>query len=371
MAKLIDTEAPPGARADSPAAGSQDPAAAAAHQPGAHQNSTFVELERPDVWIRVRKLALRQLDRVVALEPKVLRDESPRPVHDLRVASRRLQALLDFLYAAPRPGEVRKLRRRLRKARQVLGELRNLDVLAGRIERALARKRTAHREAWQTGRDYVLKSRRKTAERAYRKLTRLNLGDLYVRLRQEVAGQPPTADPPPTEPPRVIAFPDDRGAVEPASAASKELAARFAEGLAGLWQDFEARAAESRRERGALHALRISAKRLRYFIEVAAALDVAGSAEALSWLRVLQARLGDWHDYEVLGGTLLEMVARRDFLKEQLPLAIEVEKLVLSLRRAKTRACERFLRGTFKSPEYRRTAEWVAQRTDSRTLTAG
>src|SRR5579871_6940027 len=50
--------------------------------------------DRP-AWIRVRKLALRQLNRLVSLEHQVLRGESPKAVHDLRVASRRLQSLLD------------------------------------------------------------------------------------------------------------------------------------------------------------------------------------------------------------------------------------------------------------------------------------
>ena len=371
VSKPNDSETPHPAAGESPAEESPNRATAAA-QPGAPlRKSSCAELERSDVWIRVRKLALRQLDRVVALEPKVLRDESPKPAHDLRVASRRLQALLDFLYPAPRPGEIRKLRRRLKKARRGLGELRNLDVLEGRIEKALARKRTAHRESWQAGQDYVLKVRRKAAARAHRKLTRLNLAELYVRLRRELAEPGGTGARRAAGPPRVIAFPDDRSEAETPPAGTNELAGRFAVRLAALWKEFESRAAGARRDRSALHALRISAKRLRYHIEVAAELDVPGSAESLAWLRSLQTKLGDWHDYEILGAALLGMVARDGFLMNQLPLAIETEKLVLGLRRSKTRTIDRFLRASFRSAEYRRTAEWVAQRADSRALTAG
>ena len=371
MTKMSESGTPSGAGADSTGVEPPPPAGTPSHQAAAQRKAAFAELDRSDVWIRVRRLALRQFDRVVALEPKVLRDESPKPAHDLRVASRRLQALLDFLYAAPRPAEIRKLRRRLRKARQALGDLRNLDVLMARMERALARKRTAHREAWQAGRDYVLELRGKTAARCHRRLTRVNLAGLYVRLRHDLAEPPLRAAPRPEEPPRVIAFPDVHPPSEPRPAEAKELAGRFAVRLAELWKDFVARAVEARSDSGALHAFRISAKRLRYHIEVAADLDVAGSAEALAWLRALQTKLGDWHDYEVLGGTLLEMVAQGDFLERQLPLAIEAEKLVLELRRSKTRAVESFLRVAFKSGEYRRTAEWVAQRADSRVRTAG
>jgi CHAD domain-containing protein len=370
MSKTSDSEVTVGAAVDSPGGAAPNSPEAPSHHGAIQRNPVLAELDRPDVWVRVRKLALRQLDRVVALEPKVLRDESPKPAHDLRVASRRLQALLDFLFAAPRPGEIRKLRRRLKKARRVLGDLRNLDVIGGRIERALGRKRTSHREAWQAGRDYVLKLRRKAAARSHRKLTRLNLPELYVRLRSELDEPPSAAAGRTGEPARVIAFPDDRAA-EQAPAEHNELAVRFAFRLAELWKDFEARAADARRDRSGLHVFRISAKRLRYHIEVAAELDVMGSTEALTWLRSLQAKLGDWHDCEVLGGMLLEMVAHREFLVTQLQLAIEAEKLVLGIRRSKAQAIQRFLRGVLRSGEYRRTAEWVAQRADSRVRTAG
>ncbi len=330
--------------------------------------STFDELNAPEVSRRVVKLALKQLDRMVALEPKVLRDESIEPAHNLRVASRRLQGLVDFLYPAPAPGAIRKLRRRLKKARAALGELRNQDVMAWRIERALARKRSAHREAWQAAQDYVTRLRPKTAQRGHRKLTRLNLSELYVRLRKDLTDRSAVE---PADVARVITFPDERAAANPPSSLEPvpepnsngaSSAGRFSERLDELWQDFAAKAAASHEENvSGLHALRIAAKRLRYLVEVAAELEVTGSREALACLRNLQGRLGDWHDYQVLGSTMLAMVARREFLEEHLPLAIKVEELVLTLRSSKTRSCQRYLHQTFRSPEYRRMAGWVGQ----------
>jgi CHAD domain-containing protein len=330
--------------------------------------STLRQLERPDMWNQVQKLALQQLDRLVALEPKVLRDESPKPVHDLRVVSRRLQSLLDFLYASPRPAPVDKLRRRLQRARRVLGDLRNQDVMAARVGRMLARKRATHREAWEAVHSYILKLRPKTAARAHRKLARLNLADVYLRLREELAGE--AKSPAAVSP--VITFPDELVAngpsLTPAEGGSQakpqvEMTPdkRFAERLNELWHDFEGRSADSWRDPSALHALRIAAKRLRYTIEVAADLEVSGSAEVLDRLRELQGKLGDWHDSEVLGQTMINMVARRKFLQEQLVLAIEIEKLVLRLRNSKARSCKSYLRGTLRSLQYRRTADWIAQ----------
>ncbi len=352
-------------RTSAPSGTASPPAAAdAIHQA---PRSAFEELSAPEVSKRVLKLALKQLDRLVALEPKVLRDESIEPAHNLRVASRRLQGLIDFLYPAPAPNGVRKLRRRLKKAREVLGELRNQDVMAWRIERVLARRRTAHRPAWEAAGNYLRELRPKIAGRAHRKLTRLNLSELYVRLRRELTDSSPAET---TVVSRVIAFPDERAPADPITALESEAsvappqgtdsAGRFSERLDELWQDFAAKAA-SHEEVSGLHALRIAAKRLRYLVEVAAELEVTGSREALLFLRNLQGKLGDWHDYQVLGSTMLAMVAHRDFLEEQLSLAIEVEQLVLTLRSSRTRSCQRYLRQTFRSLEYRRMADWIGQ----------
>ena len=355
---------------DAGAIADTSPAASASRlkedRPGA-QISAVRQLERADVWTRVQKLALQQLDRLVTLEPKVLRDESPKPVHDLRVASRRVQSLTDFLYAPPRPQEVQKLRRRLQRARRALGDLRNQDVMASRVGRILARKRATYREAWEAVHGYILKLRSKTAARAHRKLTRLNLAEVYLRLRAELADEAKSA-----AGSRVITFPEQVTTEAPSVAPVEARpgtepqveitpARRFADRLGELWQDLEGRAADSARDPGALHALRIAAKRLRYTVEVAADLEIAGSVEVLEWLRGLQGKLGDWHDAEVLGQTMIDMVARRAFLEQHLTLAIDIQKLVLSLRSSKTRSCTAYLRAAFKSSSYRRTADWIAQ----------
>jgi CHAD domain-containing protein len=349
--------------------------------PTAERNSDFEaanrELAQGEVWERVRKLALRQLNRLVSLEPKVLRDEFPEAVHDLRVASRRLQSLLDFLYPVPRPPHLRKLRRRLKQARKVLGELRNQDVLVARIARVLARKRAARREAWEAGHEYVVKLRSKTVERAHRELSSLNLAQVYVRLRQELTAfeEPEASKAEPSS--HSVALP---GPVPTGDAPSEQLiafgretdaAVRFAKRLGELWKDFDALAAKSRRDPGVLHTLRIATKRLRYLLEVAAALNVAGSSEALHWLHDLQGKLGDWHDLEVLDATLIDMLARPKFLRANLPLAITVERLILGLRASKTRHCHSYLRRALQSGPYRQTVAWVNQSAIRQPLPAG
>jgi len=60
-------------------------------------------------------------------------------------------------------------------------------------------------------------------------------------------------------------------------------------------------------ETAVLHEFRISAKRLRYAIEI---LDPAGGTEWLKRLRAIQQDLGDWHDAIVAEEFLARLPAR-------------------------------------------------------------
>ena len=91
---------------------------------------------------KVRELALKQLNRLISYEAKVLKGDDADAIHDMRVASRRLQQVLDLLYTKPRAQEYRRLRRQIRRCRQVLGDVRNFDVLLEIVGRLLARKRS-------------------------------------------------------------------------------------------------------------------------------------------------------------------------------------------------------------------------------------
>src|SRR2546428_579492 len=106
--------------AEVPAADTPDAASLAPFAGGdpAHEVSA-------QAWKKARELALRQLDLLVSLEPRALSGDDPDAVHDLRVASRRLQQVLDLLHPAPQHGEVRRLRRKVRRCRRALGEVRN------------------------------------------------------------------------------------------------------------------------------------------------------------------------------------------------------------------------------------------------------
>jgi len=66
----------------------------------------------------------------------VLRGDDPDAIHDMRVASRRLQQILDLLYPKPRPQKIRKLWRTIRRDRTIFSSVRNCDVLLERGDRS-------------------------------------------------------------------------------------------------------------------------------------------------------------------------------------------------------------------------------------------
>jgi CHAD domain-containing protein len=267
----------------------------------------------------------------------------------MRVASRRLQQELDVLYPKPRPQELRRLRRQIRRCRQVLGDVRNCDVLLEIVGRSLGRKRSARREAWTAVQHFLLLRRSESFLRAMRKVGKINLAVFYVNLKEFLHHDKAHDQ---------SAEHHHHGPGAPHAAFARDLINE----LESTWSRFEDQVAESHRHSRpeVLHGARIATKRLRYLLEVFREFGVAGSAEALVWLRQLQNHLGDWHDLEVLEQMMIEMVARPDFLREHLSLAMQVEKLILRNRENKVGLEEKYSRMSRESVEMRRLKEWVA-----------
>lgn len=312
------------------------------------------EGSEPGEWDAVRRLALRQLDRFMSFEPKVLRGDDPDAIHDMRVASRRLQQILDLLYPQPRPHEVRGLRRRLRRARRCLSEVRNCDVLLVRVNRRLASKRTARREVWTAVAHYLRQRRQASFTRALRKLSKLNLAVFYVYLKDHLTL--------PGERPDAVhrgGGARSRGFPELARGQFYE---RVSASLDRVWRAFDAQLRLAHQDpRGpVIHGARIATKRLRYLIEVIGEFGVAGSRQNLAWLRSLQTLLGDWHDLEVLEEMMIGMVARPEFLRDHLALAVSVERQIARLRSSKRGYQEKFFGMTLESPDLQQLGEWAA-----------
>lgn len=298
---------------------------------------------------KAREMALRQLNRFISYEAKVLKGDNADAVHDMRVASRRLQQVLDLLYPKPRPPEFRRLRRQIRKCRQALGDVRNCDVLLEHVGKSLGRKRSARREAWTAVQHFLLIRRSESFLRAVRKLGKFNLAVFYVNMK-EFLHRDKAQD-------HTVEHPHHgAGAIE------APLANDLTAALQSTWSRFQAQVAESHRHPRpeAIHGARIATKRLRYLLEVFHEFGVAGSADALVWLRQLQNHLGDWHDLEVLEQMMIEMVAQPDFLREHLPLAMEVERLILRNRLKKVGFEARYSHMSRESADMHRLNEWIA-----------
>ena len=308
-------------------------------------------------WARVSGLAIKHLDRCVSLEPKVLQGDDPDAIHDLRVATRRLQQVIDLIYPSPRSGEIRKLYRGLKRCRSSLSEVRNYDVLLERVDAALARKRTARREAWEAVGEYLRGLRSARLEKSLRKLAKANLSAIYVRLKEFLPSNGISND---------VAGSSGRNGAE-RHLAAEQFYERISDALKTVWTELEQEIAQSRHERDAsvLHRTRIAAKRARYLIEVIDAFDVPGSREALIWLRSLQTQLGDWHDLVVFEESVIGMLADRDFLRDHLGMAIQIERLIMRSRTLKSKLEKKYFEMTRDRTGFLKTKEWVRRLVDS------
>jgi CHAD domain-containing protein len=302
-------------------------------------------------WSKVRKLALRHLNRFVSLEPKVLKGDDPDAIHDMRVASRRLQQVLDLIFSKPPPREARRLRRKIRRCRRVLGDVRNCDVLLQQVEGRLARNRCSDREAWTAVKQHLQERRSESFARAIRKLSKVNLAVFYMRTKEILDRLRPTPDRDHVSHPLV----------QPEGLAFEPFPARLAKVLVGVWSEFEKQVAASHREATApsIHAARICAKRLRYLLEVVNQFGIPGSSGALAWLRKIQQHLGDWHDMEVLEEMIIEMIAKPEFLRDRLPLALATGKLILRNRTTKRGFREKYFQMTLDSTNYQGIKNWA------------
>jgi CHAD domain-containing protein len=311
----------------------------------------------PREWERISSLAIKHLQRCISLEPKALQGNDPGAIHDLRVATRRLQQVIDLIYPSPRAGEVRKLYRGLRRCRRSLSEVRNYDVLLKRVQEILARKRTARREAWEVIGEYLKELRAARLEKSLRKLAKANLSDIYIRLKEHLPAKGGS---------------EYKDGITNSNGGRQDLTLgqfyqRISDALSSAWAEFEKEVAQSRHDHSpaVLHRTRIAAKRVRYLIEVIQAFDVPGSKEALIWLRSLQGQLGDWHDLVVFEDAVIAMIGDRDFLREHLEMAIQIERLILRNRALKAKLEMKYFEMVREKTAFTRTQEWVRRMVDS------
>src|SRR5262245_40121681 len=102
---------------------------------------------------------------------RLMETDDPEIIHDTRVACRRLEERLAVFFPKPRTGKIRKLRRKLRRIRRVLGGWRNCDVLLKLLSRERAADETsATQDAWKLIHNYVAERRSREIRRSRKKI---------------------------------------------------------------------------------------------------------------------------------------------------------------------------------------------------------
>ncbi|NIL96434.1 MAG: CHAD domain-containing protein [Planctomycetales bacterium] len=230
---------------------------------------------RPEMLVkRVSRRALRERFREV-LHHLPLAAKKPcedvEHVHRLRVACRRAVAALDIFEPALPPKRARRMRKELRRLRRAVGQARDLDVLAQRLERLLA---AGENGAISKVLQRVVKLRKKAqpaARQAYRRARRRQLGREMRRLAKRSR--------------------------HPAGL-SGSFGSYAREGLRRNTRDFFAAAGADLTDIENLHQLRIAGKRLRYAMEIyAGAFSSALRYELYPVFAEVQERLGTINDY--------------------------------------------------------------------------
>lgn len=270
-----------------------------AHEITGHQgmeNSTPLSVPETEL-ASLFPAAVRQIATIERLHPKILGKESSKPIHNFRIATRRLSEITQCILPGD-SAETDQITRSLRRARRVLSATRNCDVLIEISARKLGGLHSPRQAAWREFHKY-LKNRRKIChEKAVGKIRGLHLKRLCTQLRAKLQ----TED---------VHLPDDnRWSIQ------STLSRRINKELWRLWTRLK-RTGQRAIATGSVpdtHAFRIAVKRFRYRLELLGASRHSNVHELLVQLKGLQDSLGRWHDQEVLQESLQEMLVRSNLL---------------------------------------------------------
>ncbi len=237
-----------------------------------------------DLAIQLHRALEVRLARLQELLSPAQWAEDTEQLHQVRVAARRLGAVLDLVDPEVYPGH-KSQRRALKGLVDILGLPRELDVHADRL-------RVHHLDAGDTTQAAVLehlleqvdRGRAKARRTMTKELHRLRLPDL-ARLRS------------------VPSLPDPFQATSLQEAAWGCLEPRVAAALGDL------AALSAQEDAAALHKTRVRIKKLRYAVEALETAFALPPEPVLKKLRELQTLLGDHHDLAALEALLWDAEA--------------------------------------------------------------
>ncbi len=283
----------------------------------------------------LRDIVTDQVAALCAYHQTTCESDAPEGIHKMRVTTRRLQASLDLLQSGDSVKAIRKLKRRLRKWRRKLSQVRNYDVFLELIEKEAAHLRPLQKERFELLRGVLRERRAAIATEVTVYLETLKVRVIANRLGLPAdAGQAGAGESAPTSGDESVA---DRLFAEPL------IAARAAERIEQRLAEFLELAAQSQPTTNPteLHQLRIAAKRLRYLFEIVAEMGFGPAKGALSWLRSLQDRIGDWHDLESIEEEIIALAIHHDFVKAHLAETAQMLQAAAHLQNKKVRLVAR------------------------------
>lgn len=224
----------------------------------------------------------RQFARLLWNEPGTRLGVDPTFVHDMRVACRRLRTALDVLVEGFPLGAGERFAPVLRWVGRALGRVRDLDVA---LEGAC-------------GMEFEATTPERLALQVFTQSLSLQRAERRVRLAERLDSERFTEFTADSEawieagPPQGSSAPNG---VRPAYAVGQMIVATWVSAMRQAYTK-----AHESMTTGALHALRITAKRARYAIEYFAELDGLGASRRAKRIATLQDFLGDHRDAENL-----------------------------------------------------------------------
>jgi CHAD domain-containing protein len=240
---------------------------------------------------RLSIVAKKRLLRFVTLYPKALVTDEGAVVHHIRVASRRLQQVLQLLLPKAKYSRIKKLFRTLRKVRRAFGPCRNLDVNLELVSARIETTTASTRQAWERVHLWLEEKRALAIEAGRAELRQHDLVGFIERVQSLLEDGV-----------------DDKEGLA-------QLAERTKEAFSD-WRDaFDTARADPVVER--IHAFRIAGKRLRYRAELLGEVENASVKSMIGALKSLQDDLGLWHDHAVLRDHVAEFIGRPGFMAEE------------------------------------------------------
>lgn len=225
-----------------------------------------------EVARRFKKLVRKQVRNLRRTYNAASRSNDPEAVHDLRVATRRLQTALELAtFPEPKKG-ARKARKKLKQLRHVLSARRDIDVLAQTMRSRANQAASAHRRRlWNRAARETRMEGEREVKTTKRWLNSFKVNKLAGDIKKIVDGR----------------------LNDGFSSRTLRPAVRRAQ---QRWNQ-SVRDASARPDSSGFHDTRIKTKSLRYMTELIS--DLLGSDRSkglIEWLKGIQDELGEWRD---------------------------------------------------------------------------